>query len=73
MTLYKAVEHGKEHRKNEGWRFFMHTDGCRWCMSNLRHSMIKESARTDNEIELFMNENDIYFPYRKMQRSVTAR
>lgn len=72
MSLLKAIEHGKEHR-TDGWHTFMHQDGCLWCMHNLLHSMIKESIRTDDEIEQFMEENDLRFPYRKMKKRIAMR
>lgn len=72
MSLSKAIEHGKEHR-TDGRSYFRHQDGCLWCMHNLLHSMIKESIRMDCEIEQFMEENDLRFPYRKMQKRIAMR
>ena len=53
MSLDKAVKHGKEHRKQHGWRLFLHQCGCCWCMDNLLHSTQKENCRTDSELEIF--------------------
>ena len=72
MSLLKAIEYGKEHRTNGG-HTFRHQDGCLWCMHNLLHSMIKESIRTDDEIEQFMEDNDLRFPYRKMKKRIAMR
>ena len=57
MSLDKAIEHKKEQRKKDSWKHFMHADGCLWCKRNLRHSLIKERARTDEEIRTFADED----------------
>ncbi len=68
MSLDKAVKHGKEHRKQHGWRLFLHQCGCCWCQENLRHSTQKENCRTDSELEIFEEDYGVKLRYKKMYR-----
>lgn len=68
MSLDKAVEHGKEHRKKDSWRLFQHRCGCGWCKEDLLRSRQKEHCRTDSELEMFEEDYGMKLRYRKMYR-----
>jgi len=52
VSLYKAIEHGKEH-KRDTFRYFMHCDHCPWCTGNLLRSLVFERVRQDEELRDF--------------------
>lgn len=50
MSLEKAIEHGKEHRKPyHGSKIYYKTcrnhGGCHWCEENRKHKYIKTSQK----------------------------
>jgi len=53
VLLDKAIEHGKEKRKKDSLRHFMHYDHCPWCTGNLLRSLVFERVRQDEELRDF--------------------
>lgn len=60
MSLDKAVEHGKEHRKPyRGSKAFdpaCRNNTCPWCLSNKLHQQRKEQARAEDAERTFDDE-----------------
>ena len=62
MTLNKAIEHGKEHRKQyTGAKAVDKTcrnhGSCAWCEENRKHSRTKREMAADQDMQEFMEEN----------------
>lgn len=62
MSLKKAIEHGKEHRKPyHGSKDFDHTcrnhGGCSWCEENRKYKNLKREQKAMAQLEELMKEN----------------
>ena len=62
MTLNKAIEHGKEHRKQyTGGKAVSkrcrNHGGCEWCEENRKYSRTKREMASDQDMQEFMEEN----------------
>lgn len=58
MSFEKAIEHGKEHRKQyPDWRavdpYCRCHRGCPWCMGNRMHKFKKQEERAKWEIKTY--------------------
>lgn len=63
MSLDKAIEHGKEHRKQftGGKRYFgscRNHGGCKWCESNRRYGELRDNERCEQCINEYLNSGD---------------
>lgn len=61
MSLDKAIEHGKEHRRQyTGSKSIDRTcrnhGGCDWCLENRLYKYIKKKNSADSQLEEYENE-----------------
>ena len=66
MSLRKAIEHGKEHRKlYYGSKDFAKScrnhGGCPWCEENRRYKNLKREQKAMSQLEDLINEDDCIY------------
>lgn len=55
MSLEKAIEHGKEHRRPEQHK---HSKNCEFCEKNLKFQRTKKEKAAEQDIEEFEKEEE---------------
>ena len=63
MSLDKAIEHGKEHRKryygNKAWDGSCRNHGgCSWCKANRQHASVKSKMKADASYSEYLKAED---------------